>query len=161
MTKELQEIIVEILNNSDINVKAFLQLIKKKEKEIKALKKQKASEKEKRQSLLCSIKEVKDIENEYDSDWTLEDVISEEVDCYINDKLSLHDIFAQDDYPDEGVTGTFYIKYGDKFYELEIHCGAEWIGDWSVRANVPSGTNIKSVKEIKCKVLNDDEIELL
>ena len=163
MTKELQKLIKEIFdeNNIDFKVTKFLQILKEKEKKERDLKKQKTLEREKRQNLLCSIEEVKDINDEYGSDWILEEVISEEVDNYINDKCCLHDIFGYDGYPDEGVTEIFYAKYGDKYYELEIHCGAEWIGDWSVRANVPSDTTIKSVKEIQCKVLNEDEIQLI
>ena len=162
MTKEFQELIIEIFdeNNIDFNVVTFFQLVKEKKKRQKDLKKQKDVKRDKRKSLICSIEAV-DIEEEYGDDWTLEDIISEEVGCYINDKLSTYEIFHYDNYPDEGSTEILYAKCGDKYYELEVHCDAEWVGDWSVRANVTGSASVKSVKEIKCKVLNEDEIQLI
>jgi hypothetical protein len=59
-----------------------------------------------------------------------------------------YDLFADDDLPDEGSDDVEYHKIGDRIYELSLHCEAEWIGDWSVRANVPGEITITSLREI-------------
>jgi hypothetical protein len=56
---------------------------------------------------------------------------------------------CEDEIPDEGLEDVIYVKVGDKFYEVEIACDAEWIGDWSVRANVVGDVSINSFKEIE------------
>lgn len=51
--------------------------------------------------------------------------------------------------PDEGEDGEDYFKIGDKFYLVELHCDAEWYGEWSLRKNLPGEIHITAVKEIK------------
>ena len=37
------------------------------------------------------------------------------------------------DVPDSGIDLDFYLKIGDRYYQVTIHFEAEWISDWSVR----------------------------
>jgi hypothetical protein len=50
---------------------------------------------------------------------------------------------------DNGEDKVFIFKIGDNFYEVDIHCSANWVGDFSVRKNLPGDLSIVSIKEIK------------
>lgn len=61
-----------------------------------------------------------------------------------------HDMFYDEEgLDDEGADETVVFKIGDNFYEVDLHCEAEWVGDWSVRKNLPGELSVTSVKEIK------------
>lgn len=57
-----------------------------------------------------------------------------------------------DDYdaglPDEGVDYVEIVKVNDIFYKVEVHCEAEWVGDWSVRKNLPGDFTITKLHEV-------------
>ena len=71
----------------------------------------------------------------------------------------MHDFFYDyDGLPDEGVDETFYYKVGDKLYLVEAHCEAEWVGDWSVRKNLPGEISATNVIEVeKFEIINEDD----
>lgn len=75
------------------------------------------------------------------------------------------DIFYNEDgLDDSGADETMVFKIGDAFYEVDLHCKAEWIGDWSVRQNVPGEVTVESVREIKSfeiKKESEGSIELV
>ena len=50
--------------------------------------------------------------------------------------------------PDEGVDRIEYFKIGNEIYEVDLHCEAEWVGDWSVRKNLPGEVSATSIKKI-------------
>lgn len=56
---------------------------------------------------------------------------------------------CDDDLDDSGVDYIEYLKIGDKLYKVNLHCSAEWCGDWSVRKNLPGDITIKSFGEVK------------
>lgn len=56
--------------------------------------------------------------------------------------------YFKEDLDDDGAEMIDYIKIGDKFYAAEIHCTAEWYGEWSLRCNLPDKITVKSVKEV-------------
>ena len=61
-----------------------------------------------------------------------------------------HDLFYEEDgLDDEGADETLVFKIGDCFYEIDLHCDAEWVGDWSVRKNLPGKVSVEAVREIK------------
>ena len=49
---------------------------------------------------------------------------------------------------DDGSDDIMYFKVLDKFYEVELHCEAEWVGDWSVRKNLPGDISVTKIKEV-------------
>lgn len=87
---------------------------------------------------------VENIYPKLDSNTTIEEHFDS-----IVDEGDWYDFFVDDDLPDEGADGNEYYMVGEKLYEVELHCEAEWIGDWSVRANVPSDVSVTKIKEIK------------
>ena len=61
-----------------------------------------------------------------------------------------HDIFYEaGGLDDDGATETMVFKIGESFYEIDLHCEAEWVGDWSVRKNLPGDLSVLDVREIK------------
>lgn len=75
---------------------------------------------------------------------TVEDYIEE-----IVDKDDIHEIFYDEDgMDDNGADESVYYMIENKLYCVELHCEAEWVGDWSVRKNLPGDVSITSVKEI-------------
>lgn len=75
---------------------------------------------------------------------TIEDYIKN-----IIDNEEWYDVFADDDFPDEGIDENFYYMVGEKLYMVELHCDAEWCGDWSVRANLPGDVSVSTITEIE------------
>ena len=49
---------------------------------------------------------------------------------------------------DDGSDDVMYFKVLDKFYEVELHCEAEWVSEWSVRKNLPGEISVTNVKEV-------------
>ena len=69
-----------------------------------------------------------------------------------------YDLFYDSDgMDDDGEDATVYFKVGDKFYKVEIHCEADWVGDWSVRKNLPGNVNVESIKEVSVYTVRKDE----
>jgi len=65
-------------------------------------------------------------------------------------KGSTHDMFYESDgLDDDGADETIVFKIGDNFYEVDLHCEAEWVGEWSVRKNLPGKVSVSAVREIK------------
>lgn len=58
------------------------------------------------------------------------------------------DLF-EDDFPDGGEDYEAHFLIGSKLFKSVIHFEAEWIGDWSMRCNVPTNPSMKSWEEIK------------
>ena len=59
-----------------------------------------------------------------------------------------YDVFADEDLDDDGADINDYYMIGDKLYDVELHCEAEWCGDWSVRANLPGEVTVVTIREI-------------
>jgi hypothetical protein len=57
-------------------------------------------------------------------------------------ELDFYDLFDDIEISDEGESKEIYISLDDKIYLVEVSCEAEWIGDWSVRANVPTDYSV-------------------
>ena len=81
-------------------------------------------------------------------DVTIEEFIEELIDER-DDWYDHFQVDAEGGMDDDGEDDTLYYKVGDKFYEVEIHCEADWVGDWSVRANLPGDVSVVSIKEIE------------
>jgi hypothetical protein len=61
----------------------------------------------------------------------------------------LWDLFYESDgMDDDGSDDVIYFKVLDKFYEVNLHCEAEWVSEWSVRKNLPGDINVTNVKEV-------------
>lgn len=138
-----KEQIIKTLNRLDFPLDKFFKVLEEErmlEDEIKRLQKQ---EEEK----------IKYIEDDFDFDGLPFDTTPEKL---IKSTLRdvKHDMFYEyDGLPDEGVDRTIYVKIGDKIYEVKLHCEAEWVGDWSVRKNLPGDVSIISITEIEYKDL--------
>lgn len=85
----------------------------------------------------------------------------------IEDKVENNDyrdlFYDSDGLDDSGADDVVYFKVEDKFYEVEIHCEAEWVGDWSVRKNLPgdvSATKITELTKYKVKKATNKGITL-
>jgi len=137
------EAIEAVFNEKNISfpINDFVTAVKQKDKEIK-----------KAEAAIEAAKpDVVDVnENEIlpalVGDETVEEVIEAAVDLNSD---NYHDLFYDSDgMDDEGADDTLYFKVGDKFYKVEIHCEAEWVGDWSVRKNLPGDISVISVEEI-------------
>jgi hypothetical protein len=76
---------------------------------------------------------------------TLEDFIEEVVDN--GDYFDMFD--TERGMSDDGGDDVEYHKVGDKIYKVSLHCEAEWVGDWSVRKNLPGAVTVTDIKEIK------------
>lgn len=77
-------------------------------------------------------------------DETLEDVILESIEDVTHDMF-----YDPDGLDDEGADVTNVFKIGDAFYEVDLHCEANWVGDWSVRKNLPGDVSVEAMREIK------------
>jgi len=66
-----------------------------------------------------------------------------------NDDHAYSDLFYDEDgMDDDGADDTVYFKVLDKFYAVDIHCEAEWVGDWSVRKNLPGDISVMDFREV-------------
>lgn len=66
-----------------------------------------------------------------------------------NDDHAYSDLFYHEKgLDDDGADDTVYFKVLDKFYEVDIHCEAEWVSDWSCRKNLPGDVNVMDFREI-------------
>ena len=73
----------------------------------------------------------------------------------------LSDVFYYEDFPDEGDDFYTYWKINDLYYEIIIHCYAEWISEWSARKNVIGDISLLSFKEIiNYEIISDSRIKL-
>jgi len=104
------------------------------------------------QNRLANIEESKKfyVENVFDS------LPEEHKDCvedYIGKivrEMNLWDAFYDPDgIDDEGENMTEYFLIGDKLYLVDIHCEAEWCGDFSSRKNLPGAISVESVNEVE------------
>jgi len=59
---------------------------------------------------------------------------------------------------DEGQNYYEVLKINGTFYKAELICEAEWVGDWSVRKNLPGQSTVIELFEITDYVLKDGEI---
>lgn len=161
-TKTLIKVIEKYYNSIDL--KEFMELVKKEDElilaEEKKRKKEEAKTKYIENQFVYSDEQLDDYMG--DDPYTPEDfvVFLEEL---IHEELDdvRYDIFSGEDIPDEGVSKIDYAKINDKFYQFKISCEAEWVGDWSVRANTVGRMTISELKELKCKVIDEDKIKLL
>ena len=71
------------------------------------------------------------------------------IEFLVDDFDDWYDTFYEDDMDDYGVDDIEYFLIGDKLFEVGLHCEAEWVSDWSVRANLPGKVSITSIKEIE------------
>jgi hypothetical protein len=81
--------------------------------------------------------------------------IVDEEDDYFKDKLYGCDI------PDDGSDFDEYLKIGGKVFLVDIHCKADWCGDWSVRANLPGELSVTGIKEIEYELIEEFENEII
>lgn len=56
--------------------------------------------------------------------------------------------YDEDGMDDSGEDTEDYFKVGGKIYEVKLHCEANWVGDWSVRKNLPGEITMISFKEL-------------
>lgn len=77
-------------------------------------------------------------------DETLEQVILKHTNTLSSDMF-----YDEDGLDDSGADETVVFKVGEQFYEVDLHCTAKWIGDWSVRKNLPGKISIEDIREIK------------
>lgn len=62
---------------------------------------------------------------------------------------ALWDLFYEyDGMDDDGSDDVMYFKVLDKFYEVDLHCEAEWVSDWSVRKNLPGDISVTKIREV-------------
>jgi hypothetical protein len=108
---------------------------------IKSIEQERQQEKEKRESTVDVYHIFKDTGGK-----SLGDFIEYAV---RQDKYDAVMAACNDDLDDSGVEYTEYLKIGDKVYKANLHCSAEWCGDWSVRANTPGKVTLKSFGEVK------------
>lgn len=120
------------LNASFTDFKALL------EQDEKAIKEKEKAKKARRDAT----KDINDI-------YSIELLEGRDVDDFIRDTVpEIDDLFDCEDVEDGDVEMTYYVKVGDKIYELELTCEAEWVGDWSMRCNVPGTIEVGEIKEI-------------
>lgn len=83
----------------------------------------------------------------------------EDVDDFIRDTVpTIDDLFTCEDVEDGDAEREYYVKVGDKIYQLELTCEAEWVGDWSMRCNVPGTKEVGTIKEITdYEILNESD----
>lgn len=132
----------EYTGKTKISTKAFTEELEK--KEVKRAKKEsfKRTVSISKEEILPALKE----------DENLKEVILESI-----EDVS-HDIFYEPDgLDDEGADETMVFKIGDAFYEVDVHCEAEWVGDWSVRKNLPGEVSIEAIREIKSFKIEKEE----
>lgn len=66
------------------------------------------------------------------------------------DNGEYYDLFYDSDgMSDNGADDIEYHQVGEKVYKISLHCKAEWIGDWSVRKNLPGNVSVTEIEEIK------------
>ena len=58
---------------------------------------------------------------------------------------------------DDGADYEYYIMIGEKAFEVIVHCDAEWVGDWSVRKNLPGEISVSKITELKFELLSKTE----
>lgn len=153
MTKFAQEDIEEVFAEQEIKfpIEDFINALKANAKR----RKQKEKEIEDSKPNFVEIYSpaiIQDLED----DETPEEAIENSVE---NDDHAYSDLFYDEKgMDDEGDNAIVYFKVLDKFYEVEIHCEADWVGDWSVRKNLPGDVSIVSIEELKTfKVQEDTE----
>lgn len=56
--------------------------------------------------------------------------------------------YDSDGMDDDGATVSEYFLVGDRLFLVEVHCEANWVGDWSVRKNLPGSIRVESIEEI-------------
>jgi hypothetical protein len=60
---------------------------------------------------------------------------------------------------DDGSDDVMYFKVLDKFYEVDLHCEAEWVSDWSVRKNLPGEISVTNVKEVTpIRIVTEEDV---
>jgi hypothetical protein len=94
---------------------------------------------------------------ELEHGWTPEEAIRESVSSAKNSDV-YHDIFYDPKgLDDSGADATVYFKGMDKFYKVELHCKAEWVGDWSVRKNIPGDVSVTKITELTNYTIKAEE----
>ena len=149
----MKNVSIEVLRKvyTDLKVEYPLEdFISALETESRAAQEEKDKSEEKKR--LAKIEEAKKIYVEH-----VFDVVPEEhkdcVEDYIDEIVSEMDLweafYDEDGMDDEGETITEFLLVGDKLYLVDIHCEAQWVGDWSVRKNLPGDISVESVKEVE------------
>jgi hypothetical protein len=148
MSKEIKKIEISIIekvyNNitTKISYDDFLKLLITETNSVKELKKKK--EEEERSKIY-----IDNVYPEIDEDISIDDYLEGIVEEY-----EWWDVFYDSDgMPDEGLDDDFYVMVGDKVYKIEVHCEANWVGDWSVRKNLPGDVTINDFNEVNFELL--------
>ena len=88
-----------------------------------------------------------------DSYYIIENDENQEIDLFLEYQVDIMDwdskFYEGDGIPDDGVDGEEYFLIDGKLYLVSLHCEANWVGDWSVRKNLPGDVNITNFYEIK------------
>ena len=93
---------------------------------------------------------IEDIYPEPPKDTTYEEYITTIVDA--NEWWDyFYDFYGIDD---EGVDYEYFIMVGDKVFQVDVHCKAEWVGDWSVRKNLPGEVSVVNITELKFELIS-------
>jgi hypothetical protein len=128
-------------------------------KELEAIDKSEKVDEKKKKDDEAKKREVHHVFSELPADYeSIDDFLEEKVDEY-----EWHDTFYDSDgIDDDGADTIEYFKVGDKIFEVDLHCEAEWVGDWSVRKNLPGDVSITDFNEITdFTILEEDENYLL
>lgn len=142
MKKISVEVIKKILE--DFNVNNISLIIDSMVIEEQAITDEIKDKKKKEKEELDSIKEVPFICDKLEDGIDYKEKIEELVDSF-----DWHDTFYDSDgMDDDGDDGVNYFLIENKLYMVELHCEAEWIGDWSVRKNLPGRVSVTEITEI-------------
>ena len=60
-----------------------------------------------------------------------------------------HDYFYDKKLPDKGFDFEIYYIIKSELYKVSLHCDVEWVGDYSVRKNLPENVSIISITKIE------------
>ena len=121
-------------------------------------------------TLIAEVKEVKKNEDalakEEASKITIEDIYPElpkgtTYEEYIEEIVEENEWFDyfydSNGMDDEGADYEYFIMVGDKAFQVDIHCKAEWVGDWSVRKNLPGEVSVVNITELKFELISKSD----
>ena len=146
-----KEQIEKSLNRLNIPLNEFFKTLEEErmlEEEIKRLQKEEKAK-------------IKYIEDDFSFDdlpsgTTVKELIEETL-----DDVKFDMFYDSDGLPDGGVNKTIYVKVGPKIWEVQVHCESEWVGDWSVRKNLPGDAHVNSMKEVEYKDLDGSKFKIV
>lgn len=139
MAKVELEVVKQAFNDLNIDhpVEDFIKSVEERQKAFEKQKKAEKAEKER-------IKDVNFVFESIPEGKTIDEFLDE----WFEEYDSWDMFYDYDGIPDEGVSITELFLVGDKLYSVDLDCEAEWVGDWSVRKNLPGERSITRVEEV-------------